>query len=70
VIAPTIVGMIKDRTKSIDHGYFWVNAFFIGVNCVGLTLNMSLYYIDINHNNGVLDKVDNSGDNKSDGIEV
>lgn len=65
VIAPTLVGMIKDQTKSIDHGFFWVNAFFISINCLGLFLNMSLYYIDINHQNGILDKVDSSGDEQS-----
>jgi hypothetical protein len=62
--------MIKDRTKSVDHGYFWVNAFFISINCLGLFLNLSLYYIDISQNNGVLDKVDSSGDEKSeDGLQ-
>jgi hypothetical protein len=55
--------MIKDQTKSIDHGFFWVNAFFIAINCLGLVMNMSLYYLDINYNNGVLDKVD--GDEQS-----
>jgi len=40
----------------VGHGYFWVNAFFVGINVIGLLLNMWLYYIDINDNNGVLDK--------------
>jgi hypothetical protein len=62
VIAPTLVGMIKDNTKHIDHGYFWVNAFFIGVNIIALMLNMSLYYIDIHYNNGKLDKVGGNDD--------
>jgi hypothetical protein len=35
-----------------------MNAFFILINIVGLLLNMSLYYIDIYQNDGVLDKVD------------
>jgi len=58
VIAPTAVGTIKDTTKSIDHGFFYMNAFFISINIVGLLLNMSLYYIDIYQNDGILDKVD------------
>jgi len=60
VISPTLVGLIKDNTKSIDHGYFWVNAYFVFINLIGLCLNISLYYIDINYNNSVLDRVDNS----------
>ena len=57
-VSPTFVWMIKDSTKSNDHGYFWVNMYFIAINIVGLLLNMSLYYIDIYHNNGILDKVE------------
>jgi MFS family permease len=62
--APTIVGFIKDRTKSVDHGYFYMNAFFVVINLVGLILNDNLYYIDVYYNNSVLDKVDlvSSGD--------
>ena len=58
VIAPTLVGMIKDNTKSVGHGYFWVNAFFICVNIIGLILNMTLYHIDITKNGGILNNVD------------
>lgn len=68
VIAPTIVGMIKDQTKSIDHGYFYVNMFFIAINIVGLLLNMSLYTIDIYQNNGILDKVQGADEPKDDEI--
>jgi len=57
VLAPTIVGEIKDHTKGIDHGFFWVNAFFLAVNVIGFILNASLYYQDIYYHNGVLDKV-------------
>jgi hypothetical protein len=39
-----------------------MNAFFIVINIVGLLLNMSLYYIDIYQNNGILDKVDEGND--------
>lgn len=56
--APTIVGFIKDKTKSVDHGYFYMNVFFVAINIIGLILNANLYYIDIKYNNGVLDKVD------------
>lgn len=67
VVAPTIVGIIKDRTKTVGHGYFWVFAFFIGINLVGLLLNMSLYFIDINQNKGVLDRVDKGSESSSQG---
>ena len=56
--APTIVGFIKDHTKSIDHGYFYMNVFFVAINVIGLILNANLYYIDIKYNNSVLDRVD------------
>jgi flagellar capping protein FliD len=35
------LGIIKDKTKKNDHGYFWVNAFFVALNCIGLCLNFS-----------------------------
>lgn len=35
-----------------------MSLFFIGINFVGLFLNMSLYTIDIYKNNGILDRVD------------
>jgi MFS family permease len=57
-IAPLIVGMIKDKTKLIDHGYFWVNAFFVLLNCAAFCLNLTQYYLDIYYNNSILDKVD------------
>jgi len=53
-----IVGMIKDKTKKIDNGFFWVNAFFVFLNVTAFCLNLSQYYLDIYYNNGVLDKVD------------
>ena len=40
--------MIKDKTKAVDHGYFYVNIFFVLINCLGLFLNVSLFYLDIN----------------------
>ena len=57
-MAPTIVGFIKDQTKAVDHGYYYMNVFFVAINLIGLVLNMNLYYIDIKYNNRVLDKVD------------
>ena len=59
-IAPTIVGKIKDKTG----GYYWVMAFFVGINIVGLVLNITLYFVDIRQMDGVLNKVD-----KTDRIE-
>ena len=65
VVSPTFVGMIKDRTKNVDHGYFWVNAYFVFINIIGFILNLSLYYIDIYHNDSVLDKVDQGSEQAS-----
>ena len=62
VVAPTIVGMIKDGTRTVDHGYFWVNAFFVIINIIGLALNMTLYHIDITKNGGVLNNIDKGSD--------
>ena len=39
VLAPTVVGLIKDNTQETNHGYFWTMAFFIGINVIGLILN-------------------------------
>lgn len=60
--APSIVAYIKDNTKRM-YGYYYVEMFFIGVNIIGLTCNIALYYVDIKYNNGILDKVD-----KGDGL--
>ena len=57
-MAPTIVGFIKDKTKAVDHGYYYMNVFFVAINLVGLVLNLNLYYIDIKYNKGILDKAD------------
>jgi MFS family permease len=57
VLAPSIVGEIKDRTVHIDHGYFWIQVFFIGLNVLGFFCNAYLYFLDMNYNDGVLDKV-------------
>jgi hypothetical protein len=56
--APTIVGFIKDRTKSVDHGYFYCNLFFVAINVIGMILNLNLYYIDVKYNNSIHDRVD------------
>lgn len=60
VLAPTIVGVIKDNTHSVGPGskYHFVFAFFILINVIGLVLNLCLYFIDINHNDAILDSVD------------
>jgi MFS family permease len=60
--APSIVAYIKDSTTRM-YGYYYVEAFFILVNIIGLTCNIALYYVDIKYNNGILDKVD-----KGDGL--
>ena len=57
VIAPTIVGKIKDRTKAIDHGYYFTMVFFNLIMLVSLILSLALYYVDINHNNRALDRI-------------
>jgi MFS family permease len=63
VVAPTIVGVIKDKTTTAmtaGHGdkYHFVFAFFILINLIGLGLNLTLYYIDVTHNDSVLDSVE------------
>jgi MFS family permease len=58
VIAPTLVGYIKDQTKEYDHGYHYVMVFFMTINLVGLILNICLYTIDIYQMGGILDRVD------------
>jgi len=57
VIAPTIVGVIKDNTREVGHGYVYTMAFFILINVIGLILNLILYYLDVNYHNSVLDSV-------------
>ena len=62
-IAPSIVGAIIDATKDdSSHGYFWVSVFFALICVVTLALNCVLYYVDIKHNGGTLNKV-HKGDN-------
>ena len=56
-IATTLVGEIKDRTIETDQGFFWVHAFFLSINVFGLLLSVMLYYIDIYHNDRVLDSI-------------
>lgn len=65
--APTIVGYIKDMTAHKDHGYFYVNAFFVLINVIGLILNLNLWYIDKKYNNSVLDRVDAGSQAASEG---
>jgi MFS family permease len=55
--APAIVAYIKDNTTRM-FGYYYVELFFIIVNVIGLACNITLYYVDIKYNNGILDKVD------------
>lgn len=64
VIAPTLVGYIKDKTISHDYGFFYVHAFFLVINIFGFLLGCSLYYIDIVDNNRVLDRVNSAEDLK------
>lgn len=60
--APSIVAYIKENTQRM-YGYYYVMVFFIIVNIIGLACNISLYFVDIKYNNGVLDRVD-----KGDGL--
>ena len=60
--APSIVAWIKDNTQRM-YGYYYVEVFFIIVNIIGLACNITLYFVDIKYNNGILDKVD-----KGDGL--
>lgn len=56
-IAPTIGAAIKDHTSDIVYGYYWLSFFWVLLSCVGLVLNCWLYYEDIKHNKGILNKV-------------
>uniref|UniRef100_A0A7S3CLB5 Lysosomal dipeptide transporter MFSD1 n=1 Tax=Strombidium rassoulzadegani TaxID=1082188 RepID=A0A7S3CLB5_9SPIT len=57
VVAPLIVAKIHENTTR-NFGYFWVCAFFVAINVVGLLLNLTLYYVDRKYYDGVLDKVE------------
>lgn len=61
VIAPTLVGYIKDKTRAYDHGFMYMNAFFVLINIIGFLLNASLYYIDVYERNGILESTDPAG---------
>jgi len=58
VIAPTFVGYIKDKTRDIDHGFMYMNMFFVLINIVGFLLAASLLYIDVYERNGILESTD------------
>jgi len=58
VIAPTLVGYIKDKTRAIDHGFMYMNMFFVFINIIGFLLAVSLYYIDVYERNGILESTD------------
>ena len=58
VIAPTLVGYIKDKTRTIDHGFMYMNMFFVFINIIGFLLAVSLYYIDVYERNGILESTD------------
>ena len=64
-IATTLVGEIKDSTLEYDQGFYWVHAFFLGINIFGLILSVMLYYIDMYHNDCVLDSVKGTEKNPS-----
>jgi len=57
-IAPTVVAYIRDQTADVEFGYYWVCAFFVAVNIVGLICNSLLYIIDIKYHDGVLNRVE------------
>jgi nitrate/nitrite transporter NarK len=54
VIAPPIVGAIKDYTGE----YYYVCFFFVCINLVGIVLNIWLYIEDIRNMDGVLNNID------------
>ena len=55
---PLIVNYIKEQTVDKDYGYYYVNLFYIAINFTGLIVHISLYFVDIRQNNGVLNRVD------------
>ena len=57
-VAPTIVGAIIDATATdSSKGYFWASVFWAGICLVGLVLNTWLYFEDLKHNKGALNRV-------------
>jgi len=56
-VAPTIGAVIHDSSLGSMHGYFWVSFFWACMCGVGCGLNIWLYFEDINHNGGTLNKV-------------
>jgi MFS family permease len=46
VIAPPIIGLIQSKTPEIQHGYGYVEVFFIGVSTLALALNIGVYAYD------------------------
>jgi hypothetical protein len=45
----------------IDHGYFWLSAFWAGLAALGCACNVVLFLEDIRKNKGVLNKVHTNG---------
>ncbi len=56
-IAPTVGASIKDATLSNMFGYYWLSFFWVVLAAIGCLLNCWLYFEDINHNGGILNKV-------------
>ena len=60
-VSPLVATAIINTTKGwkdSNSGYFYMDAYFILINIVGLVLNIVLYFIDIKYYDGILNKVD------------
>ena len=56
-IAPTIGGAIQDASADKMYGYYWLSFFWVCLAIIGMGLNIWLYFEDIRHNGGTLNKV-------------
>jgi sugar phosphate permease len=45
-IAPIILGFIQEKTKEIDHGFFYVEVFMIFVSLIALLCNLAVFISD------------------------
>lgn len=56
-LSPLCAGALLEHTDR-DDGYFWYLIYFIFLGCIGLCLNLVLYFDDLKNRGGVLNRVD------------
>ena len=55
MVSPLIAAQCLKTSK--QQGYFWLMIYFSGVSCIGVVINVWLYYDDLANRGGILDKV-------------